>query len=470
MVHTIEISKELTFQELEELVSRVKRPEIASYLYLRVPARSMATGINYMAKKVLYPRIYGIDNLTFKRTIDVVNNGDGTIDILNVHYYVTLAINPLNMIKPSNIYRIDLFRCSKKNVRLLSKRFRSVISGLLGYEYNSLSGWKARRVDYTANLGFNTEEEKKAFYKIVHKSSLYSRTSRRYIKDIDLEDQSAAEGNKGYKTLFYDKSEEIEEHFQDGPRKNALLKRSRYTIRMEHQCFYNELNKIRDRHQFKNKSIVRYLKEDIAVEFLTERYRKMVGEGDFYSLDSAVRKIESSSLTKLRKRRVIKFLYEVNENSDTLKEAKHKITSMFSASTFRSRREDLASIGLNPILLDEEAGIEYLEAPSKTIEDPSLIPTCYEYVDGPLKGLRIVYSRHRNLLIYPALVKNTSSTMSGSPSRREGGPVLARVREEGVECSPEEKLIAFLKSVHTSPHREENTGYRLYRHRYHIAC
>lgn len=452
MVHTIEISKELTFQELEELVSRVKRPEIASYLYLRVPARRMSTGVNYMAKKVLYPRIYGIDNLTFKRTIDIVNNNNGTIDILNAHYYVTLAINPLNMIKPSNIYRIDLFRCSKKNVRLLSKRFRSVISGLLGYEYNSLSGWKARRVDYTTNLGFNTEEEKKAFYKIVHKSSLYSRTSRRYIKDIDLEDQSAAEGNKGYKTLFYDKSDEIEEHFQDGPRKNALLKRSRYTIRMEHQCYYGELNKIRDRHQFRNKSIVRYLREDIAVEFLTERYRKMVGEGDFYSLNSAVKKIESSSLTKLRKRRVIKFLYEVNENSDTLKEAKHKITSMFSASTFRSRREDLASIGMNPILLDEEAGIEYLEAPSKTIEDPSLIPTCYEYVDGPLKGLRIVYSRHRNFLVYPRSF--------------DGG---ARI-----ECSPEEKLIAFLKSrlplVHISPHREENTGYRLYRHRYHIAC
>ena len=115
MVHTIEISKELTFQELEELVSRIGRRKYAEYLYIEVPARSMATGINYVAKKVLYPRIYGIDNLTFKRTIDVVSNGDGTIDILNAHYYVTLAINPLNMIKPSNIYRIDLFRCSKKN-------------------------------------------------------------------------------------------------------------------------------------------------------------------------------------------------------------------------------------------------------------------------------------------------------------------------------------------------------------------
>jgi len=396
MVHTIEISKELTYQELEELVSRVKRPEIASYLYLRVPARRMSTGVNYMAKKCLYPRIYGIDNLTFKRTIDIVNNNNGTIDILNAHYYVTLAINPLNMIKPSNIYRIDLFRCSKKNVRLLSKRFRSVISGLLGYEYNSLSGWKARRVDYTTNLGFNTEEEKKAFYKIVHKSSLYSRTSRKYIKDIDLEEQSAAEGNKGYKTLFYDKSDEIEEHFQDGPRKNALLKRSRYTIRMEHQCYYNELNKIRDRHQFRNKSILRYLREDIAVEFLKERYRKMVGEGDFYSLEEAVRKIEESSLTKLRKRRVVKFLHEVNDDNGTMKKAKHNIARRFSVSTFHSRKKDLASIGVNPVLLDEKSGLDFLESPLKTIEDPSLVPTCYEYVDGPLKGLRIVYSRHRN--------------------------------------------------------------------------
>jgi len=424
MVHTIEISKELTYQELEELVSRVKRPEIASYLYLRVPARRMSTGVNYMAKKCLYPRIYGIDNLTFKRTIDIVNNNNGTIDILNAHYYVTLAINPLNMIKPSNIYRIDLFRCSKKNVRLLSKRFRSVISGLLGYEYNSLSGWKARRVDYTTNLGFNTEEEKKAFYKIVHKSSLYSRTSRKYIKDIDLEEQSAAEGNKGYKTLFYDKSDEIEEHFQDGPRKNALLKRSRYTIRMEHQCYYNELNKIRDRHQFRNKSILRYLREDIAVEFLKERYRKMVGEGDFYSLEEAVRKIEESSLTKLRKRRVVKFLHEVNDDNGTMKKAKHNIARRFSVSTFHSRKKDLASIGVNPVLLDEKSGLDFLESPLKTIEDPSLVPTCYEYVDGPLKGLRIVYSRHRNFLVYP---------------RSFGGGAR-------IECSPEEKLMAFLKS------------------------
>lgn len=444
MVHTIEISKELTFQELEELVSRIGRRKYAEYLYIEVPARSMATGINYVAKKVLYPRIYGIDNLTFKRTIDVVSNGDGTIDILNAHYYVTLAINPLNMIKPSNIYRIDLFRCSKKNVRLLSKRFRSIISNLLGYEYGSLSEWKARRVDYTANLGFNTEEEKKAFYKIVHKSSLYSRTSRKYIKDIDLEDQSAAEGNKGYKTLFYDKSEEIEEHFKDGSRKNALLKRSRYTIRMEHQCYYGELNKIRDRHQFRNKSIVRYLREDIAVEFLTERYRKMVGEGDFYSLDSAVRKIEESSLTKLRKRRVIQYLHEVNDNGGTMKKAKHNIARRFSVSTFRSRKKDLASIGINSVLLDEESGLDYIESPLKTIEDPSLVPTCYEYLEGPLKGLRIACSLHRNLLIYP---------------RSFGGGAR-------IECSPEEKLIAFLKSVHISPHREENTGYRLYRHRY----
>ena len=444
MVHTIEISKELTFQELEELVSRIGRRKYAEYLYIKVPARSMATGINYVAKKVLYPRIYGIDNLTFKRTIDVVNNGDGTIDILNAHYYVTLAMNPLNMIKPSNIYRIDLFRCSKKNVRLLSKRFRSIISNLLGYEYGSLSGWKARRVDYTANLGFNTEEEKKAFYKIVHKSSLYSRTSRKYIKDIDLEDQSAAEGNKGYKTLFYDKSEEIEEHFKDGSRKNALLKRSRYTIRMEHQCFYNELNKIRDRHQFRNKSIVRYLREDIAVEFLTERYRKMVGEGDFYSLDSAVRKIESSSLTKLRKRRVVKFLHEVNDDNGTMKKAKRNISRRFSVSTFRSRKKDLASIGINPVLLDEESGLDYIESPLKTIEDPSLVPTCYEYLEGSLKGFRIVCSLHRNLLIFP---------------RSFGGGAR-------IECSPEEKLIAFLKSwVDASPRREENTGYRLYRHR-----
>jgi len=448
MVHTIEISKELTYQELEELVSRVGRRKYADELYIKVPARKMNTGINYFAKKSLHPRIYGIDELAFRRTVNVASNGDGTIDILDARYYVTLAINPLNMIKPSNIYRIDLFRCSKKNIRLLVKRFRSIISGLLGYEYNSLSGWKARRVDYTANLGFNTIEEKKAFYKIVHKSSLYSRTSRRYIKDIDLEEQSAAEGNKGYKTLFYDKSDEIEEHFQEGPRKNALLKRSRYTIRMEHQCFYNELNKIRDRHQFRNKSILRYLREDIAVEFLKERYRKMVGEGDFYSLEEAVRKIEESSLTKLRKRRVIKFLYEVNENSDTLKEAKHNIVRRFSVSTFHSRKKDLASIGVNPVLLDEKSGLDYLESPLKTIEDPSLVPTCYEYLEGPLKGLRIACSLPRNLLIYP---------------RSFGGGAR-------IECSPEERLIAFLKSrlplVHISPHREENTGYRLYRHRY----
>lgn len=236
--------------------------------------------------------------------------------VVNCIFYIRLEINPRTLSNPLDTITVDLYEATPENNSWLQLMFNSIMKSTFckydkSLEYLChLESWNCSRIDYTCNLKFNTAEEKDLFWKLTHKTSLYNRTTKKRIKGIKMMDQSAAEGNNSYKTLFYDKQDECEHTYQNISQEilSRLLIEAENVIRFEHQVHKNGISTLMKKYKLLDRSIIHFLSEDISRRELLGRYNQMICKGDFYHREEAKRIIRKNIEGEKNQEKLIQLL------------------------------------------------------------------------------------------------------------------------------------------------------------------
>ncbi len=312
----------------------------------------------------------GINRITVRRicSADHINKKSNTA-VINIFFYVYLDINPRSMLDKEDVYTVDLYKAGQESNMALEQCFYEIMDGFLGSNFSDLKNirrWKVKRVDYTFNFEFVKEDEFDIFYSLTHKTSKLLRTKRKKVPGEKEMEQSYAEGNGSYKTMFYDKRKEIETTYnQDDYRYLPLLSDSYNVCRFEHQAKQRDLKNIYDKYHLNGKDIMYYLNAHIAREVLLDRYMKMVGEGDFYCREEAKKIIREKVKSTTMQNRLIRTLQLIAqarhvdvarrqfvEGTQIKGEYGYMITG--SNKTFQSYLGKLQKLGINPVLITDD--------------------------------------------------------------------------------------------------------------------
>lgn len=303
--------------------------------------------------------------------------------VVNCLFYIRLEINPRTLYDPLDTITVDLYEATPENNSWLQLMFNSIMKSTFCKYDNSLEylchleSWNCSRIDYTCNMKFNTAEEKDLFWKLTHKTSIYNRTTKKRIKGIKMMDQSAAEGNKSYKTLFYDKQDECEHTYQNISQetKSRLLLETENVIRFEHQVHKNGINTLMNRYKLPDRSIIHFLSEDISRRELLDRYDKMIGKGDFYHREEAKRIIRKNIIGEKNKEKLIQLLELLAQKRHVDKARAYFVNpsppnqirefplAHGNVKTFRERITSLRELGINPMLITDGCPVRFMKNP-----------------------------------------------------------------------------------------------------------
>lgn len=359
--------KALGFQE------DINRPVVlADFDTTTKSTRSAKRGSGIERFKIL--RICSIDYLDEYRTTG----------ILYCSFFALLRLNPRTLLIPSDENTIRLYEATEENNAALEQKFfdemNAMFEGSPHLQYLcDFRRWNCHRVDYTSNMRFEDHDSFRIFKILMHRTSKFVRTKRVRIKEKKLYEQSAAERNKSYKSLFYDKHEQytnMSKNIRESDKSRALGE-SQNVLRLEQQCRPGKISSLKETYRFPDRKAWRFLREDIARELLYNRYDKMVGDGDFYQRKKAYAIIRKNIKKKFMQDRLIQFL-QLIASKRHIDIAREVFTSPSfdgdkfplahgKAATFRAWVKKLRELGINPVLIPEKQPIRFLKNPKSLI-------------------------------------------------------------------------------------------------------
>lgn len=409
MIHTIELIQSIhpdTIQSILQLMADADRKKrkidpVEDYVELTARLRKDAVAGDYMddvAQNVIYADYdmttkhshsavlgNGINHFKLIRiTSRAHQNQDKTRGVINCSFYAVLEMNPRTMLDHDDTYTIRLYHPTTEANDCIARNFNSWMSYVFGHDprLESLCDfyeWDCHRIDYTCNMRFGSDTEFELFQKLTHKTSKYSRTQKKRMQGIKTYDQSAAEGNKSYKSLFYDKHDECLKHYKeiDEPERSCILLESVNVVRMEQQCKKGRIATLQKKYGFLDHKAWRYLREDIARDVLLDRYDKMVGDGDFYHREQAKDIIREKVPQKYMQDRLIQ-LIQLIAGKRHIDVAQRVFTSPAeegdkfplahgTIKTFRERIKAIRSLGIHPVMIEDACSVKFLRNPKHFI-------------------------------------------------------------------------------------------------------
>lgn len=319
--------------------------------------------------------IYKLINLSTKKAgarrsliSDYPSYGLEEIDVFRISeekyrtiYHIILRINPSLMCFGTN----GLFTPSPENNKILCNAFWGVMYDFTHDEdFRNLSSWECRRIDYTLDHVFETQQEAKLFDELCHKSSKLNRRKLKRMQEFDTYEQSYAEGNKRSKVIVYDKNKEVREHYENVPEEDmeTLLGGIGNRIRFEVQYYREKVNDLMNTYRLPNKSILNYLNEEIARRELKKAYDAVIGSGSYCSAYWAEKIINASHYGKAMKERLINFIHLIAkfqflsigrdkflEGGQHIRRTEKEVKG--TRPTFNKNIERLREINLNPIMI-----------------------------------------------------------------------------------------------------------------------
>lgn len=368
MVHTFEIIRQLNTDELEALMTTFNQGVVSEQRFFDLQRRC---GIIKIPISRRYPE-YGIKCLLLIRYSEHTTT----------NYYAVLRIEPQIMLMRTRI--ISLFYCSLANVNRLSERFGEIISTIfpdICSHMATLSSWNCRRIDYSANLRFESASLAQLFLDISKKTFRYVRKTLKRVRGIRRQEQSTAEGNGSVKTTLYDKQRQINRCYNHIPlsEQRRLEEAAVGIVRFEVQCQKTKVQTLKRKYGFSDRSITNYLQEPISGALLFDEYDNVIGKGDFYSRYHAEKIINASNLTADKKQKLLLLLMLIAKTRH-ISEAKrrfiagttvrHKgedIPIQGNANTFRTYISDLVTLGINHVLIPQKRRITTLKNPRQQI-------------------------------------------------------------------------------------------------------
>lgn len=317
-------------------------------------------------------------------------------------FFLSIELNPYRLIHPEDNHSINLFIPTSDNVNALENSFTDTIDNLFPSIYphrdiKDLRCYNLRRIDFSFNLRFETEDEQALFQKLVHKTSSHVRTEPlRLSKKIKERcnysskyDESASEKNKSYKIICYNKSEDIRNQaYISSDEKRTLLFQSYGIQRFEVQIKNDGIEALMNRHHFDKlyrndkRRVLHFLSPHIAYQELINFYTKVIGQEDFHDRYHA-KKILKDNYQHCRTNKASKLIdvIEIVAQTRSMDMAKKRFTEggyfvkisnkivEGSAATFRTRIKDIRAAQVNPVTITDSDNATYLRNPVYQIHD-----------------------------------------------------------------------------------------------------
>lgn len=266
---------------------------------------------------------------------------------------------------------IDVFDCSDESIYKL----RTALPNAIKYISSTLpteERWKVSRIDYTVNL---FSEYVKQCIDLAKKG----RDPYRYKDIINLPGSSYRQ-SKTVILNFYDKLDHIRKYIGSTSPNAYLLEEAKNIFRIEIQCLGNKkLKHIKNKYKLPTyANIYDYLRSDIAKETIFYYYKKVIGTGDYYSMNEAINKIQNSTWSNRKKENIIKWLRLIAQARSVSNAREQFITGTVlkntntlvkgSLNTFGNYIKSCEAIDLNPVTIPKDWEIKYIPNPIKSLK------------------------------------------------------------------------------------------------------
>lgn len=354
--HTLTMSYPIFMQESQQLISDFKRysketgalqmyPERG---YLKIEFLSRAEGISWMIR----PNVWLESAKLFVDMVDVTLNPK----ILGgIHDYITAATYDDLDAAIANFNRIS-----------------ASISPLLScFEHYTLT-----RIDYCVNFALNELTPGCTHEQVInlirradvphHYEEWKNRDPTSIQRDTSLGSfylmNSSVHINCYSKYMKYEDQSRRNVERGRPPILEETMEAARDIIRFEVQCKSRKVY-VLSREVIKSKGdppnkYEHLLTHDVCIDMISSYYKKIIGRGDWYTLQEAIRKIQLQHFNSQKKERLIKALKRVSDYHSVAKAKAAYHGSDLDA--FKRTLNDLSSLRINPVTIPREWGIKHI--------------------------------------------------------------------------------------------------------------
>lgn len=222
---------------------------------------------------------------------------------------------------------------------------------LLSYGGFTLADMTVSRVDYCYNYRIKDAKVRQILFSLLQKcptKAIYTMRGVKYETSIYSRSKSKV-------VNVYDKTAEREAKYRSTGSRMALpqsyeqdIVRMELQVKTEHLKYMARCGVAR--------AVTNWINADTETRYLEKLYG-MFPRGDFYTLEQAEALISSSKHSKTMKTHLIKFLRIIaKDDMDTAK-------TQFSYNTYQRYLNLLSDLGVNPITIPDNCGIQFIKSP-----------------------------------------------------------------------------------------------------------
>lgn len=256
---------------------------------------------------------------------------------------ITIIINPVKLL---GINKLELLK--EDQVEELNDRFNSEINKI-HHSLPRLDYWIANRVDYAVNI--NTPYVKE-----------YIKLFRRGDKPKGFKEYSRISTGRGEKGGLYLFNGSITVNFYDKENERMFngfnTEGAKDLLRLEVQCKISKTNTTKVKYHFDSKHIWNYLSEEICRNQLQCYYDKVIGQGDYYTLSEAIKRVNDSKYTPSTKSKLIDVLKDISLHRSICNARKE---SQYNVNCFNRYLKQIRALGVNAVTIPARWKLDNLQ-------------------------------------------------------------------------------------------------------------
>lgn len=266
---------------------------------------------------------------------------------------ITIQLNPIKLLGR------DIIELTKeRDLKEVAHKFNKIVEEI-HLDLNTFMYWTLNRIDYAMNITTPYVEE---YIKLFQRADIPYRFKMQYDKVAKTRKQRKGSYyliSKSTIINFYDKFKERIDNT------GKEVETAKYILRLEVQCLKSKTNAMKYKHSFEMKYLGYFWNEKFSLDNIKYYYDKTIGKGDYYKLDKAIEKVNSSNHTSGTKKKLIIVLKEINSNKSIWKARQ---CTIFSVERFNHYLKLIRQLNVNPVTIPRRWSINCLENLDSNIE------------------------------------------------------------------------------------------------------
>lgn len=289
----------------------------------------------------------------------------------NMCYIIEVKINPKFLAGIHDYLTAATY--SDMNIAMINfNRISKNISSLLG----KFDDYRIKRVDYCINIclsDFQISCSPEQAMNLIKRSDIpphykewmeYDKTSHRMKSKPESFYLCSKSVNINYYSKYLQLQNRSEENVENGynPVDLETLDASQDIYRFEVQCKYYKTyslsKRFEDTEESHSNKYKQFLDPVTCIEIVSSYYEKVIGKGDWYTLQEAVRKVKSKNFNSQKEKRLINALQYISQ-CRSLAKAKASLHD-YELDAFKRTLKELSGFNINPVTIPKEWGIEHI--------------------------------------------------------------------------------------------------------------